>query len=43
MKKELPRGGGVVLATNLIKKKIVIGKDGKVIKTNEDTNDSNQK
>ena len=43
MKKELPRGGGVVISSNIEKRKIVIGKGGKVISDNKETNDSNKK
>lgn len=41
MKNELPRGGGVVISSNIVKQKIVLGKDGKVIKDTIEKNDSN--
>lgn len=41
-KKELPRGGGVVIASNLNKTKIILGKDGKEAKRIEQKHD-NQK
>ena len=41
MKKELPRGGGVVIASNIEKRKIVIGRDGKVKSDNKKKDDSN--
>lgn len=43
-KKELPRGGGVVIAPNLTKRTTVLGKNGEVISENvKDPNDNAKK